>query len=211
MTTNDVQDEEQTLAVESEEKETVAIPEDEEFERSIEELIAGKRISFEALGKTFYIRQPTDIERDDATLLQLAARQEAKAKPYIAKLYRQPLPQPDLDEIDKEIAECRRRKDVPELDDFRKRWFEERIKSLGERRVANAGESLVESAASIARNRFLAARLLQFEDGTPVVTKKVTWESLHPQLQDSATMATARMMRYLYLIPFDSVQVRGPS
>lgn len=201
------------------------IPKLNDLQLSLDEILAGGRLSFEVDGVGYnaadgaagigddaahrvrlFIRQPTVAERDEGSLAAAVARARLYQRPDIAELAQAPLPTHELAAIEAEIAETLKAMEGEEAPE-RVRWLRNQLAELYAAKKQTAAYDLVERQAETARRRFLAPRLLQDESGHRLAVDEAAWLALPPYVQDAATRKTAEMLRLMYVLPFSSAIV----
>jgi hypothetical protein len=147
-------------------------------EESITAILDGRGLPFvpSRSKQTFYLRPPNPDEYDDAMALQTLVRRRTLAQPQVAELRQYPMTPEhragieatirDLEKREAELtdAETRRPGDT-ERDDIRRRIGEYREMLDGRRTLA---EQTADERATLARDRWLLARLLTDENGRQV-------------------------------------------
>lgn len=188
----------------------LAVPGLDELQMPLDELLAGGRLRFEVDGQRLYIRQPTPAERDESLLIRAIEHERLLRRADLAELAKEPL-QPErlaaLDaEIDALLTALGRQEETG-----KQRWIRTSLIELVTAKKQTAADPIADYYATLARDRWLAQRLLEDEAGAHLVTSPEVWAALPPAVQDTATIKTAEVMRLIYKLPFLRATASAPT
>lgn len=181
---------------------TDALPVFDDLALSFEQILNGGRLEFEAAGGTFYLRQPTVAERDQAMLLTDMERARLRARSDMQGLTSLPLPPERQAEIRAEISELVTVAADDDLPYWRQRWIRERLGDLEKALKRSAADELIDVHAALFQRRWLAQRCLVNGDGDPIAQGDEAWNQLPALVQDTATARMALLLRAIYIVPF---------
>lgn len=176
---------------------------------SLSEIMDGKGVPFVVGDRTLYIRQPTTEEYDDALWVQGVARRRALAQPDVAALKGTPISDAERELFERMIAAAEEAFAIAEEGSPQKKAMAERAAAL--RRVLETrtmADEVAEERAILARDRFLALRLICDESGKQMfdpnkLEDRQRWERAPIRLKDAARRAIWEMLQVIESIPFE--------
>ncbi len=176
---------------------------------SLSDVIEGRGVPFVVDGRVFLIRQPTTEEYDDATWVQNITRRRALTMPEVAALKDQPISDAERELFERMIASAEEAFAVAEEGSPQKRALAERVAAL--RRVLETrtlADEVAEERAILARDRYLALRLICDETGKQLFDpndpqSRARWERAPTRLKDAARRAIWEMLQAIEALPFD--------
>jgi hypothetical protein len=191
-------------------------------EESISAILDGRGLPFVAEGRTFYLRPPGPEEYDDAMALQTLVRRRTLATPQVAELRAYPMTPEHRAGIEATIANLEAR--AAELKEAEKEEAGSAtcVGGLGEReqiqsRIGEYGamlekrtlaEQTADERATLARDRWLLARLLTDEEGRQVFAAsgpqfEEQWRRFPVRLKNEARPLIWLLMRMVENAPFE--------
>jgi len=177
----------------------------------LSEILAGKSIPFTVDGKVYRIRPPTTEEYDDAIMVQSMVYRRWMSQPEVQGLANQPPSTAHRQIFEELIQELEEQLEaLPEDELGRRRVLSLRLRRLRqELHDRNLAEEVAVERATLARDRWLCARLLCDENGDPVFDTTseefaVAWEQLPMGVKDAARPVIWRVLAQVATTPFGS-------
>lgn len=141
----------------------IAAPAMPGVDNTIADIIAGRGMSFDYGGRTYYVRPPTVLEADQGEYLEKLATSSAYAMPDVKALQAMPVSDDYASMVKGAVAEMRKR--LVKADKDERDAIKRRINELQRR---NRADELAEDWGRNARDRYLVMACLQDKDGKQV-------------------------------------------
>lgn len=181
-----------------------------EREPTLSEAMAGSRVPFSVRGTRYQIRQPTTEEYDDAMAVQRLWRAYWMAQPELQRLQELPCTDQEVSKYQIMIDQAQELFEELQEGDPRKAEMAKYVVNL---QAALEGRTLAQETAAnratLARDRWLCQRLLEDEQGQPMVDTsqgyeeaKAQWESIPLGVKNASRPAIWRVLAMVEEAPF---------
>lgn len=165
------------------------------------EIVEGTPVEFKVGAETYYMRQPTTEEYDDAHALMGAVETKWRRRPEIAALVDEPCSDSEKATIALSVARLEKR--IEELPKESKAEREElrsrRAALLRESETRTLADESASDRALLARDRYLIKVLLCNKDGDPL---GVEWEKLPISIKNAARPVVWKVISAYENAPF---------
>lgn len=177
-------------------------------ETPLSDVLLGLGLPFDVDGKTFYLRAPSPEEYDDAMSLQAAVRKRALATPEIAEMRELPASDSAALLVDGAIAQAETElAELADEDDAKRDVLTRRLDGLKQMREGRTlADEIAEERGILARDRWLALRLLSDETGKPLVplsmVRRDSWAQIPLRVRDAARPVLWELLGTINDLPF---------
>lgn len=182
----------------------------------LSEILAANSLPFTVDGRVYRIRPPTTEEYDDAVAVQAMVYRRWLSQPEVQDLASRPPSAEHRRVFEELIKEVEEQLDaLPDDDLGRRRVLSLRLRRLRqELQDRTLAEEIAVERATLARDRWLCARLLCDEDGEPLLDPAsedfaLQWERLPMEVKDAARPVIWRMLAQVATAPFGSERPPG--
>jgi hypothetical protein len=176
------------------------------------DVIGNALLNFTVSARTYYIRQPSPEEYDDAMSLQAFTYRKTLAQPHVKDVADMPCSDGERELFERMITDSQTRFDAadPEADAALKASLAEEIASLQNQLEGRTlAQETASDRAALARDRWLCMRLLCDANGKSVFDTSskslaTAWAKLSMKVKDEARPTIWRVLAMVREVPFES-------